>query len=112
MADYPAFPQVAPSRPITQDGTVLERAYSGKPRLRTFWTQSRTTFSVVHWVTEAQVAELNAFYTTNRKLAFTFDWQGDTPHTQYTVRFVGPPDISPNRGGDGEYIAKVTLVEF
>jgi len=50
MADYPipsTIPQVIGTTRISDDGTVLDRAESGKPRLRQYFTQVRYRFDVL-----------------------------------------------------------------
>lgn len=110
MADYTDKAQIVGSREIPRDGTKVDFAVSGKPRFRRYYSQTRRKFLSVHDMTTAEKTALLAFYETNKDVAFTFDWQGDSPYTQYTVRFAGPPKVVPLQG-DGRYKVTSTLYE-
>lgn len=109
MADYPAIAQVVGSKEVPNDGTVVEQAVSGKPRFRTFFTSIRRRFTVVHDVDTTDKDTIMAFHVSNQFVSFTFDWEGDNPVTQYTVRFDGPPQPKPTQG-DGRFKVTCKLV--
>ena len=110
MADYPSDAQVVGSRIVPKDGTELRRSVSGKPRLRTFYSGVEKEIVLVHDVYEAERDVISAFYLANRTGTFTVDWQGDTPVTEYTVKFSknGYSDVPLQ--GDGYYRVTVNLV--
>ena len=110
MADYPTFPQVVGSNEIVDDGTAVDKAESGKPRFRSFYTQIRRSWVIVHDVDTTDKDTIMAFHVSNQFVSFTFDWEGDNPATEYTVRFDGPPQPKPYQA-DGQFKVTVKLVE-
>lgn len=91
------------------DGTIVDLAESGKPRFRSYYTQIRRRFVVVHDVETADKDTIMSFHSSNQTNSFTFDWEGDNPATEYTVRFAGPPQPKPIQG-DGRFLVTVNLV--
>lgn len=107
MATYPALIQVVGSKELLDDGTVVERAVSGKVRLQTFYSQTRGSFVVVHEVYTPDKETLLAFYVTNKFQSVDFVWQGDG--ITYPCRFGGAPQAVPIQG-DGYWQITVQLV--
>ena len=108
MADYPSVVQAYGTLVRGQDGTVVERAVSGKPRFRSYYTLVRDTIGVVHDLDETDRDLIEAHYATDRLLAFVFNFDGTTTPTQYTVRYASPPQYRPIPGN--RWQVKVSLV--
>jgi len=97
MADYPTvLIQVFGTEVIGKDGTVTDLAVSGKPRLRSYYTQVRNKIKVIHDLDQTEMDTLNAHYAADRLNAFLFTFDGDG--TQYTVRYQSPPRSKPQVG--------------
>ena len=109
MADYVDYPQVIQSKIVSRRGTVVERAVSGKPRIRSYWPKTLREFTVVHDITPDEKDDLENYYETQAFNVFTFNWLGDGPPVMYDVRFVAPPVLVPTPGG--RYKATVKLIE-
>ena len=109
MADYPSFPQIVGSKEILADGTVVDVAESGKPRFRSYYTQIRRNFIVMHDVDTTDKDTLLTFHVNNQFTTFTFDWEGDNHSVEYTVRFNGPPQPVPYQA-DGRFRVTIQLV--
>jgi len=84
-------------------------AESGKPRFRSYYTQIRRRFIVMHDVDTTDKDTLLSFHVTNQFVSFTFDWEGDNPSTEHTVRFDGPPQPVPYQA-DGRFRVTIKLV--
>lgn len=98
MADYPSFPQLIGSQKIDDDGTVLDLAESGKPRLRQYYTQVRTQFKILHEVDGPDKDTIVSHYDGDKANVFNFTFKGD--NTVYTVRYLGVPQTIPVAGTD------------
>lgn len=98
MADYPSYPQLTTTKRVTDDGTVVERADSGKPRFRTFYTQVRYAFQVEHELDGTDRDAVWTHYGNERLNNFNFVWKGD--NQTYTVRYASPPVDQPLPGED------------
>lgn len=96
MANYPSILQAYGSEVKGSDQTKLDRAVSGKPRLRTYYTQVRNTIKVIHDLDDTDMATLDAHYTADRLNAFTFTFDADSE--AYTVRYMAAPRIKPKKG--------------
>ena len=108
MNTYPTtLIQVIGSKESLDDGTVLERSESGKPRLRTFYDQTRNTFTVQHEGYSPEKEALMDFYQANKFSAFNFVWQGNG--LTYTCRFINAPQPTPAQG-DGYWTIISQLV--
>ncbi len=107
MAAYPRFQTLADSTATTESGVPSARAPNGALRTRRLYTADKVDFKVGHLFGPAELAELLAFYATNRDLNVTYFWPG-TGET-FTVRFAGKPQIT--RRGSVWYEARVNLLE-
>lgn len=96
MAAYPNVVQVLPSRTIADEGTVVDRAVSGKPRFRSYYSKTRISWEVVHECENTDRDLLWQFYQDNKFVSFTFTWAGDGQ--TYEVRFTAPPQEQPIEG--------------
>lgn len=96
MADYPSVVQAYGSTIRSDDGTIVERAVSGKPRLRSYYTQVREQITVVHDLDDTDKALIEAHYAGDRFNAFVFNFAADG--TQYTVRYANAPQYRPIPG--------------
>jgi len=98
MADYPTIPQVIGTKRVSNDGTVLDRAESGKPRLRQYFTQVRRQFEVIHDVDGPDKDLVLSHYDGDKANVFNFTFKGDS--VVYTVRYMGVPNETPVAGVD------------
>lgn len=98
MADYPSLPQVIGSERQDDDGTVLDLAESGKPRLRQYYTQVRTSFRILHDVDGVDKDAIIAHYNVDKANVFNFTFKGDG--VTYTCRYLGVPQTTPVAGVD------------
>ncbi len=98
MADYPSLPQVIGSTRHSDDGTVLDYAESGKPRLRQYYTQVRRQFTVLHDVDGTDKDTLLAHYDGDKANVFNFTFKGD--NVVYTCRYSEVPNEVPVAGTD------------
>lgn len=89
MADYPTYPQLVTSKRVSDDGTIVERSESGKPRLRSYYTTVRYAFQVDHEVDSTEKDAILSHYAGDRTNVFSFTWKGDSQ--SYNVRYAGPP---------------------
>lgn len=101
MASYPSYPQLVGSVEEWVDDLVADRAVNGSVKVRAMFTTRKRRFLLKHRLTTAQVYTsyggsaanaLQTFYDTNRLLAVTFTWTGDS--TSYTCLFARPPKLS------------------
>lgn len=98
MANYPDLPQVLGSKRISDDGTVMDRAESGKPRLRQYFTLVRRQFVILHDVDGTDKDTILAHYDGDKENVFNFTFKGD--NVAYTVRYLGVPNETPIAGTD------------
>lgn len=106
MADpYPSVPQKEGTIKEPSFGTVVDRAESGKPRIRTFYSQEWGTFRVQHECSKAQMQSVMDHYEAWSAESFTFTYQGDGAN--YTVRYA---DIPKTQVIDGDYLWNVESV--
>lgn len=98
MADYPDLPQLVGSRIIQDDGTVLDLAESGKPRLRQYYTQVRIQFDILHELDGPDKDAVRTHYDGDKANVFNFTFKGD--NQVYTVRYLGVPQTTPVAGTD------------
>lgn len=98
MATYPStIKQSVASTFGPLDDIKVDRASNGTPRIRAIFTRQPRVGNIVHeGVTAAQKATLDAFYTTNRLIAFSFVWAGDG--VTYSCYFSGPIEARPLPG--------------
>ena len=97
MAAYPSVVQAYGSSIASDDGTVVERAVSGKPRFRSYYTDVQEEIRVVHDLDDTDKQSIETHYAGDRFNAFLFTYAADD--TQYTVRYARPPQYKPIRGG-------------
>lgn len=107
MAAYPSLNVTVNSRQEISDGRQVVRATNGALKVRRLYSSDKSTFSLEHELTSAQVTTLKSFYTTNADLNVDFTWAGDG--TTYTVRFVRPPVYTLMPGG--WYTVSVSLAQ-
>ena len=97
MAAYPNFRQLLGTRLTPDAGIRLNRAVSGKPRLRTRYSQVWNEGIIIHELNQADLDTLNAFYETNKNIAFTFVYAADLQ--THTLQFTTCPSPVPKAGG-------------
>ena len=98
MADYPNLPQIIGTQKLDDDGTVVDLAESGKPRLRQYYTQVRTRFQVLHDIDGTDKDAIISHYDGDKANVFNFTFKGD--NVVYTVRYMGVPQTTPVAGTD------------
>ncbi len=98
MADYPTIPQVIGTKRLSDDGTILDIAESGKPRLRQYYTEVRRTFTVLHDVDGPDKDTVLSHYDGDKANVFNFTFKGDS--VVYPVRYAGVPNETPVAGVD------------
>lgn len=98
MADYPDITQVVGTRFTPNDGTVVERAVNGRPRIRSYFTQVWNEGVVVHECDGPDKDLIVAHHAAHRGLPFNFRYHGDG--LTYTVRYAGAPQPEPAPGTD------------
>lgn len=98
MADYPTIPQVIGTKRVSNDGTIVDLAESGKPRLRQYYTQVRRQFNVIHDVDGPDKDLVLSHYDGDKANVFNFTFKGDS--VTYTVRYMGVPIETPVAGVD------------
>ncbi len=98
MADYPNLPQIIGSKRVSDDGTVMDMAASGKPRLRQYFTQIRRSFVVLHDLDGTDKDTILSHYDGDKANVFNFTFKGDG--VVYTVRYLGVPNETPVAGAD------------
>ena len=73
MAQYPInLPQLIGTTFSGSDGIEVERSISGRPRIRNYYSQTWREGKIIHELSDAQLLELNNFYTANKAVSFTF----------------------------------------
>ncbi len=107
MADYPNITQIYGTRRVPDDGTVVEKSESGKPRFRTFFTQTRYRFIVIHDVDGSDKDLVLSHYGTDAFLIFNFTFKADS--TVHSCRYIAPPSEEPIPGTD-RWKVSVSLV--
>ena len=98
MADYPDLPQVIGSVRNSDDGTIVDFAESGKPRLRQYYTQVRRQFNILHDIDGTDKDTILSHYDGDKANVFNFTFKGD--NVTYTVRYMGVPNEVPVAGTD------------
>lgn len=98
MADYPTLPQIVGSQKIDDDGTKVDYADSGKPRLRQYFTQVRTQFNILHDIDGPDKDTIITHYDGDKENVFNFTFKGDS--VTYSCRYMGVPQTTPVAGTD------------
>lgn len=109
MSDYPSVRQVIGSGETPDAGIEVTKAVSGKPRIRSQYSQTWRTFNVVHdQITASQKSSIMSHFEANKFDAFNFTWQADSQ--TYLVRYASTPIPKPIEG-DFEWNVQVLLIE-
>jgi len=90
VANYPAFPQRLGSVRETLDDLRLERAIDGTGYGRALFAATKSRFTVLHVLTYANLATLEAFYQAQRNVQFDIVWQGEGDVTYTGLLFEEP----------------------
>ena len=98
MVDYPNLPQVIGSVRASDDGTIVDFAESGKPRLRQYFTEVRRRFTVIHDIDGPDKDTILAHYDGDKENVFNFTFRADG--VVYTCRYTGVPADVPISGVD------------
>ena len=99
MADYPAVPQHIGTTMESSRGTAVDRAVSGKPRLRSYYSKQWDVFKVVHdWIDSTSMGLLTTHYGTDRLLSFSFTYAVDG--LEYTVMYADAPQVQVLEGDE------------
>ena len=105
---YPTYTQLQGSKVVGDDGIVVDRAESGKPRFRTMYTSTQREIFLTHEEYSTNKDALFTHYDSNKTASFTVTWQGDTPTKDYTCRYAARPLSIPV--GAGLYRITVHLI--
>lgn len=105
MATYPSFQQIIGSEITFLDGKVVNRSVSGKPRIRSYYSETRRDIRVVHDLNQSDANTVMTFYDNNRDIVFDVLFQADG--VTYTCYFAGVPRIRPTGGGYFEVIVEM-----
>jgi hypothetical protein len=98
MATYPTtLIQLTGTTIVGSDGKVIRQTESGSFRIRSYFSAVRKSVVAVHYLTQAQLDTLIAFYVANDTIAFDFVYQADT--VTYSCFFTGYPESAPAGGG-------------
>ena len=108
MADYPSVVQAYGTTISSDDGTVVDRAVSGKPRFRSYFTSVRDEIRVVHDLDDTDKQSIDSHYAGDRFNAFVFTYAAD--NTQYTVRYARPPQSTPIKGSRWKITVDLVVV--
>lgn len=107
METYPNLGQAISSSFTSNSGRVLDRASNGIIRARSYYTENKKTFTVVHSaITSAQKSIIEDFYNANKDIAFLFISMLD--NITYTCIF-GEDSINFSIIGTGYWNAEVIL---
>jgi hypothetical protein len=97
MADFPAtLIQAFGTEVFADSGTEVDRSVSGKPRLRSYFTQIRKTITLLLDVDDAGMTAIDDHYAAEQFSAFTFTYKAD--NSAYTVRYSKAPAAKPTPG--------------
>lgn len=104
---YPTtLPIMADSTADREGGFEPVRATNGLLKIRRLYSAEKTTFRLVHWLSDAQKATLETAYSTYKTANLTLVWPGDG--ASYTVRFGAAPQYEKR---PGYHLARVLLLE-
>ncbi len=109
MATYPTLLQLYGSTRTSDDGTNVQRAISGRPRLHTYYSKVYNSFTVLHQISEADKTTLEGHYGTDAELSFPFTWDAD--QVTYTVRYASHPQYLPVQAGGLPWRVTVDFIE-
>lgn len=108
MAAYPNFPQLMGTKLPGDDGVQISRATSGRPRLRTRFSQVWHAGVIIHELDQTDVQTLLDFYNDNRMIPFIFTYALDG--VDYTLQFSDYPQVIPKGGGYSDVTVSVVEV--
>jgi len=86
---YPTLPIMRASTTQRESGIEPVRATNGVLKVRRLFSTEKMTFDLVHWLSDAQKATLEAAYQANKNGNLTLVWPEDG--ASYTVRFASAP---------------------
>lgn len=109
MDRFPSIPVAYGSDPELVDGRLVDRSSAGDVYVRSMWPAAKSVYPVkFQHLTEAQRAEIIAFYEAHRTSAFIFS-SLDTPGDVVVVFDQQPPRF--RRIGPFRYNADLRLIE-
>ena len=108
MANYPSVPQVVGSIREPTFGTQVDRAESGRPRIRSMYSQVWSVFKVVHDCTDTEYDSIMSHYASHQSVSFTLTWVAEA--TGYTVMYANSPRGTPIEG-DFRWKVETLLVQ-
>jgi len=98
MANYPSSTQLIGTYELPIADTVVDRAVSGKPRLRSYHTQDWSDFLVLHELDGTEKDAILSHYAAHKQTTFTFVFLADD--SEHTVRYKQKPQVIPIPGVD------------
>lgn len=108
MAAYPSVMQVYGSKILGKAGTIVDRAVSGKPRFRTYYTQVWDTITVKHDLDDTDKALIEAHYATDKLLSFSFTYDADS--SSHTAKYASVPSYVPKKGNRWDVTTTLIVV--
>ncbi len=107
MANYPTVNQLIGTVKETTTGTEVDRAESGKPRFRTFYSQEWDVFNVLHEVYSEDLDAIEDHYRLHKFSEFGFVFAGDG--VEYLCRYAEKPRTQAIEG-DQRWRVQTVLV--
>lgn len=103
---YPNLPILRDSSTSREAGIQAVRATNGLLKSRRLYSTEKMSFTVVHWLSDAQRTTLETAYQTFKNSTLTLAWPEDGQ--SYTVRFAAAPQ---HRRQTGYWVSTVRLEE-
>lgn len=100
MATYPSYGISLESQRVPESGIEDDFSQPGTQHSRTLHSQQYYRFRVIHNLTVTELATLEAFYDAGPRTAHTFTYREYSPQQTYTVKFLAPPEVVRNQGGN------------
>lgn len=95
---YPDLPQLVGSLIESDDGTQVERAVSGKPRLLSLYSAVQLIANIQHELDGPQKDQIVAHWANNRGVGFAFKYRADGQ--TYQLMYTSAPRCVPVAGTD------------
>jgi hypothetical protein len=105
MANYPAY-NILISSSKAEDDSGIEDDYSqaGAQHSRIFFASSYYEFSIDHQLSLDEWDTLKALYDAGPRDVYTLTYYDESPIATYSVKFISPPQIVSNIGGNRFYV--------
>ena len=97
MDTFPDLLQLVGSSVNEDDGFQISRAVSGRPKIRSYFTQMVRKFNIRFELDDTDKVTLEDFYLAHKMVAFYFLWKAD--QITYIVQFTESPQYQYLQGG-------------